>query len=407
MTDRPRVALVVQRFGEEVNGGAEVLARRVAGLINDAVDLTVLTTCALDYATWEDHYRPGPQVLDGVRVMRFPVPEPRDQVAFERLSARAYAAPDDRRLGWEWMRAQGPRAPGLVDELSRRGHEYDAVAFVTYLYATTAEAIASVADRALLAPTLHDEPPARLAIFDEVFAAARILLFSTPEEQAFAERRFGVPPDRARLVGAGLDPPPLSDPGRFRSTIGGRPFALCLGRIDASKGVMDLVGMHQRYRSARRDGLDLVLMGGGDAELPRHPWLHRTGYVSEQTKHDALAAADVVVIPSPYESLSFSQIEAWSHGRPTLANGASPVLVGQSRRSGGGLWYADGEEYATMLDLFGRARPLADALGRQGRRYVERTCGWDRVRSAWLAAISEVIAMRSLPGRSAGEPKVP
>jgi glycosyltransferase involved in cell wall biosynthesis len=131
-----------------------------------------------------------------------------------------------------------------------------------------------------------------------------------------------------------------------------------------------------------------VLAGGGDAALPAHPWLHRLGYVEDQVVHDALASAAVVVLPSPYESLSLVQLEAWGHGRPTLANAASPVLVGQSRRAGGGLWYRDGDEYAAMLDLLATAAPLARAIGRQGGRFVAEACSWDRVRDVWLDALA-------------------
>ena len=116
----------------------------------------------------------------------------------------------------------------------------------------------------------------------------------------------------------------------------------------------------------RPDGADLVLLGGGELELPTHDWLHRLGFVSEELKHDALSGAAVVAVPSPYESLSLSQLEAWSHGRPTLANAASPVLVGQSRRSGGGLWYRDADEYAAMVDFLTRSQPVGDAIGRPG-----------------------------------------
>lgn len=394
MTPPARVALVVQRFGAEVNGGAEALARRVAGLIRDDVDLEVLTTCALDYRTWADHFPPGPSLEDGIRVIRFPVPIPREPAAFDRLAPRAYSAPDDLALGARWMATQGPNAPGLLAHLRDRGAAYDAVLFVTYLYATTADGIALVRDRSILCPTLHDEPPARLRIFDRVFDDARLLVFSTPEERELARSRFGVGDDRARIAGAGLDPPPPSDPARVAGIAGGRPYVLCVGRIDASKGVVDLARAHTRYRRARPDGLDLVLIGGGDARLPREPWLHRTGFVPEQAKHDALAGAAVVVVPSPYESLSFAQLEAWSHGRPTLANAAAEVLVGQSRRSGGGLWYRDDDEYGVMLDLLARTRPLAAAIGRQGRRWVERECSWARVRAAWLDAITTVVRGR-------------
>jgi glycosyltransferase involved in cell wall biosynthesis len=395
MSDRARVALVVQRYGVEVSGGAETLARRVAGLLAGPTDLTVLTTCAVDYRTWIDLYPAGPDVVDGIPVLRFPVPVPRDPVAFARIASRAYSAPADRGVGAEWMRAQGPACPGLVEHLRTLGARYDAVLFVTYLYATTAHSIGLVADRAILAPTLHDEPPAALAIFDDVFAAARRLMFSTPEEAAFAAARFGVGADRARIVGAGLDPAPPSNPARGRALAGGRPYALYVGRIDASKGVVDLVSHHARYRAARPDGLDLVLVGSGEADLPAYPWVHRTGYVEDPVKHDALAGAAAVVVPSRYESLSFVALEAWSHGRPTLVNAASPVLVGQSRRSGGGLWYADADEYAVMLDLLVRARPLAGAIGRQGAEYVAGACDWRRVRDAWLAAIEEVRPRRT------------
>jgi glycosyltransferase involved in cell wall biosynthesis len=392
-----RVALVVQRYGPEVNGGAEQLARRVARLLAGDLDLTVLTTCALDYRTWADHYAPGEQEVEGVRVIRFPVARERDGAAFDALSARAYAAPQDAALARRWMDAQGPDAPGLVAHLRERGRGYDAVAFVTYLYRTTADAIGIVADRAVLVPTLHDEPPARLAIFQGVFDAARALIFSTKEERELARERFGVGDDRARVAGWGLDDPPPADPARMADLGVGRPYALCVGRVDLSKGVGELVEHHARYRCAVPDGLDLVLAGGGDAPLPSHPWLHRLGYVEDAAVHDALAGAAAVVVPSPYESLSLVQLEAWSHGRPTLANAASPVLVGQSRRAGGGLWYRDGDEYAAMLDLLATARPLAHAIGRQGRRFVAATCRWDAVRATWLDALALAAGPRAAP----------
>jgi glycosyltransferase involved in cell wall biosynthesis len=386
-------ALVVQRYGLEVNGGAEMLARRVAELVAPELELTVLTTCALDYLTWADHYPPGESDVNGVRVVRFPVPEPRDLRSFERVSSRAYAAPDDLELGREWVRAQGPHSPELLQHLEDRGAEYDAVAFVTYLYATTVEALPSVADRAVLLPAMHDEPPLALRVFDEVFAAPRLLLFSTPEEQQLAQHRFGVEAARSRIVGGGVDDHPDADAARFRDTYGiRRPYAVYVGRLDISKGVPFLVAAHAAYRALQPDGVDLVLLGGGSLPLPQEPWLHQLGFVSEEAKHDALAGAAAVVCPSPYESLSLVQIEAWTHGRPTVANAASPVLVGQSRRSGGGLWYRDATEYAAMLDLLARTPPLADAIGRQGRRHAEANFSWEFVRTAWLSAFADAAA---------------
>lgn len=392
MSTPERVALVVQRYGEGVNGGAEALARRVAVLLADEIDVTVLTTCALDYRTWRNHFPPGEDRVDGVRVRRFPVARERDAAVFEALSARAYAAPADLALGAEWMRAQGPDCPGLVEHLSVAGGGYDAVAFVTYLYRSTADAIACVGDRSLLVPTLHDEPPASLRVFDAVFASARALIFSTPEERELARERFGVDDDRAWVAGWGMDPPPPDTAPGPPSL--GRPYAACVGRIDLSKGVGELVAHHARYRAAEPGGLDLVLVGGGDVPLPEHPWLRRLGFIDEAAKHRVLRGAAVVVVPSAYESLSLVQLEAWGHGRPTLANAASPVLVGQSRRAGGGLWYRDADEYAVMLDLLGRNPPLAQAIGRQGRSWTTATCRWDHVRAVWAEALAHAAGPR-------------
>ena len=386
-----KVAIVVQRYGLEVLGGAETLARRAAELIAPDLDLTVLTTCAVDYVSWADHYPAGVAEVNGVRVRRFPVSSPRDPLAFEQASVRAYASPKNLELGRSWMQAQGPNAPGLIEHLREEGEQYDAVVFVTYLYATTADGLPLVADRSILVPTVHDEPPIRLSIFDAVFSKARLCLFSTPEERELAQERFGVPDDRARVVGSGIDEYPAADAARFSRETGiEAPYALYHGRLDPSKGVSELVEHHLRYRANRPNGLDLVLVGGGDLNLPTTHGFHRLGFVSEELKHDALAGAEVVVCPSPYESLSFSQLEAWSHGRPTLVNASSPVLVGQSRRSGGGLWYSSAEEYATMLDLLARAKPLAESIGAQGRRYVEAEYRWERVRKLWLEALTEV-----------------
>jgi glycosyltransferase involved in cell wall biosynthesis len=398
---RPRVAFAVQRYGVEVNGGAELQARLLAELLNDDLDLTVLTTRALDYRTWADHYPAGEERVNGVRVLRFGVDVPRDEAAFDALSLRVLGGrergPDAER---RWMEAQGPRCSRLVAHLAEDPGRYAAVVFFTYLYAHTHDAMPLVADRALLVPELHEDPPLGLSIYDPVFAAPRRIVFNTQEERELARRRFGVEDARAEVVGLGVDPPPPdADPERFRLARGlVRPYALCLGRIDPSKGSAELIAHHEAYRATTPGGLDLVMLGRAVMPLPERPWLHAPGFVDEREKHDALAGASVVVLPSPYESLSIAMLEAWSHGVPTLANGASPVLVGQSRRSGGGIWYSDAAEYALGMRLLADNRPLAVALGHQGRRHVRERLGWPRIRAAWLEVLAEASPDRATPG---------
>lgn len=403
-----RIAVVVPRYGREVNGGAETLAREYATRLAPRHDVTVLTTCALDYRTWADHFPAGESTEDGVRVVRFPVPVPRDGAAFDALSAHVLTAaentPDDEE---RWMDSQGPNALALLDHLRDEGRRYDVVVFIPYLYATTVRGLPLVADRAVLVPAFHDEPPLRLGIFDRIAGSAQALVFSTPEEQNLALRRFRLQHTRQGVVGAGIDAPPPTDATRGMAAVGvERPYVVCVGRIDASKGSDDLIRAHRDYRGARPEGADLVMLGRSVIDLPKEKWLHTPGFVDEETKHDLIAGALALVAPSPYESLSLVLLESWSHGVPTVSSARSPVLVGQSRRSGGGLWYRDAAEYGACLDLLAERPALANGLGRAGWRFAQ-TLTWPHViaRLENLLAGEPAEGISAAPATSAASPR--
>ena len=54
-----KLAIVVQRYGADINGGAELHARYIAEHLSRHADVEVLTTCARDYVTWRDEYPAG------------------------------------------------------------------------------------------------------------------------------------------------------------------------------------------------------------------------------------------------------------------------------------------------------------------------------------------------------------
>jgi len=373
---RLKVAVVSPRYGTQVGGGAETLAREYAVRLARHHEVTVLTTRALDYTTWADHYPAGATVEDGVSVHRFSVPHPRDVKRFNRLSADVLSGRDvDDETAARWMREQGPNSPELLEHLSAFGATYDTVLFVPYLYATTVDGLPLVADRAVLVPAFHDEPPLRLPIFDAVVESAQAVVFSTPEERELALTRFVLDPERLHLVGAGIDPVASSpDPSRAAR----HPYVLCVGRVDPSKGSDTLIGFHSEYRRRRPAGFDLLMIGPHAVKLPRYPWLTAPGFVSEDEKRAAFEGAAALVCPSPYESLSLVLLEAWAHGRPTMCTSASPVLVGQTRRAGGGVWFSNAAEYAECLDLLTSSPALGHALGRSGWHFT-RTLLWPRV----------------------------
>ena len=111
-----RVAFVVPRYGAEVGGGAEEQCRG-SRAARGRRRVHRLTSCALDYRSWADHYPPGESRDGDVRVLRFRVAGRATVPSFDRVSAEAFARPEDVALGRRFMREQGPDVPGIREHL--------------------------------------------------------------------------------------------------------------------------------------------------------------------------------------------------------------------------------------------------------------------------------------------------
>ena len=120
---------------------------------------------------------------------------------------------------------------------------------------------------------------------------------------------------------------------------------------------------------------------GNETRIVLHAQLHihHVGRVTEEEKVAALGQCRLLVMPSPYESLSIITLEAWKLGTPVLANGRCRVLMGQCLRSNGGLFYHGYAEFAEGLRLLLEKPQLAASLGRQGRDWVDTECAWETV----------------------------
>jgi glycosyltransferase involved in cell wall biosynthesis len=101
------------------------------------------------------------------------------------------------------------------------------------------------------------------------------------------------------------------------------------------------------------------------------------GLLSERERLQALEAATVVVIPSPYESLSLLALEAMAVGTPVLCNGRAPVLVQHCLNSNAGLFYTDRDEFIECAKVLLADQRMRDRMGRNGREYVKRNYRWD------------------------------
>lgn len=381
---KPKVAFVVPRCGAEIFGGAEVYCLELARRAGRFWDIDVLTTCARDYMTWKNEYPEGHAFENGVHVQRFPVDRPRDVAQFNRLSERISFDVESSSISLqeEWMRAQGPVSGALRSYVRAHRFRYDAFFFFSYLYATTYDVLPLVEEKAFLIPFAHDEWPLRMRIWDEFFKRPQCIVFSTPEEHDFIRARFSRAGIDGPIIGAGVQPPPYAQADSFRSRFGvAEPFMLYLGRIDRSKGCDVLIEDFVRFRAAHEQPAKLVLIGELQLALKEHSDVRILGPVDEQTKWDALAACDLLAMPSAYESLSLAVLEAWSVGKAVLVNAHAAALVGQCRRSGGGLWYSNYEEFEAALTIMDDT--VRKKLGSQGMNFINDTCRWDEIEGAY------------------------
>ena len=383
-TVRRRVAFVVQRYGEGIDGGSETLCRAVAERMSATAEVEVLTTTAVDYLTWKNELPVGETVQRGVRVRRFPVASRRRVRSFGRLSERLYRTAHTLEEEIEWMIRQGPRTPELLAHLKESRRRFDAFVFFTYLYYPTYFGLPLVAGNSVLVPTLHDEPPARFDIFRGLFSATRTFVWNAPEERELARDLFGIEAE-GEVAGVGVEIASPPRDGEFRRRHGLGEFVLYVGRLDVWKGIPELLEFFSRYRAAKAPDLTLVLVGKVHMPFPRLAGVKALGYVSEQEKLEAFADAVSTVQPSPFESLSLVMLESWKLGTPVVANARSAVVAGQCARSGGGLTYSSYEEFAAALDRVRSAE--GRRLGEEGRRFVDAECSWERILGVYRRAV--------------------
>jgi glycosyltransferase involved in cell wall biosynthesis len=391
-----KLAFVVQRYGAEVNGGAELHCRWLAERLARQHHVEVFATRAVNYLDWANAYPAGTTEVGGIPVHRFGVRRRRKARLFASISNVVFEGPHTLEEEREWVRVNGPESPALVRAVAAARERFDVIFFYCYRYYHTFHGLPLVRERAVLVPTAEEDPAVGLAIFQPLFRMPRGIVYLTPEEQALIEEVSGNGAVPSVTIGSGLDLPTGSSPAAFRAKHGlTRPFLLYVGRIDRNKGCATLFAYFQHFLEQTGIEVDLVLAGKAALAIPDHPRIRHIGFITEQEKVAAIQAAELLVMPSPYESLSIVMLEAWKLGTPVLANGRCRVLAGQCQRSGGGLSYDGHAEFREAARLLLARADLREALGRQGREYVEREYSWERIDAAMESFLEKSISTTS------------
>ena len=399
-----KLGIVVQRYGADINGGAELHARYIAERLARRADVEVVTTCARDYVSWRNELPPGVETVNGVAVRRFPVRHERVPREFGRLSDRVFRHRHSLADELAWLRAEGPASPDMVEYLTRTPADYTVI--FSYRYYHAWHAARRLHQKAVLVPTAERDPAIALGIFGPIFRGIRAVMYNSHEERALIEAATGNAAVPGVVVGVGSDVPAHTDGARFRRAFRiDRPFAIYIGRVDENKGCRELFDYFIRYAAVFPRGLDLVLVGSAVMPIPDHTRVHHLGFLPDRDKFDALAAADLLIMPSYYESLSMVALEAWALGRPVLANGRCDVLKGQCIRSNAGLYYESYEEFSEALYALESNGPLHARLGENGRAFFRRHYAWPVIEQKYFEMFARLdrettrsTAVEPLPG---------
>ena len=376
------LTFVTPRYGAEVIGGAEQGARALAiRLAKEGWTVRVITSCARSHTTWADVFPPGPSIEESVEVHRCSVDRHRDP-KFDTLSTRLLRDPAsvEDAAAWDWIDRQGPDSSELLEAIE--AVDSGIIAFYPYLYQPTARGIMLAQVPTVLHAACHREPAIGLRVFNGVFDAADALAHHSRAEQELVLERFAQTRNTAQgVVGLPVEIDGSVDPDAARSAfgLGDEPFMVALGRVDGGKGTLALIDLFTRLRRQNGRGR-LVLAGPVVGKPPKTRGVTVLGPVPHQYKFGLLAAADVLINPSPNESFSTVVVEAMLVGTPVLVNGWCLPLREHCMRSGAGLWYTGIADFLAALNRLTGDPELRSAIGATGLRYAINHFSWPSVR---------------------------
>lgn len=395
-----KIAFVTPWYGPDIPGGMESETRRTAAHLQEAgYQVEILTTCIRDFfADWGRNYHsPGVAKEGGITVRRFRV-KARDQLAFQEVNRRLLQGQSISLAEEVTFAGEMFDCPDLYAYIRDHCQEY-IFFFIPYLYATTIFGAAICPDRSVLIPCLHDEPYAYLGIFRRLVPQLRAVVLHVHAERELLERLYGPHRRQVRpVIGEGVDSDFTADAARFRRKYELHdPFVLVAGRRAPGKNTNLLLAYWRRFVRSGETNVKLVLLGPGEVTINAEiaDSVLDLGYVSLQDKYDAYAAASVLCQPSVNESFSLVIMESWLTETPVLVNGHCAVTLEHCRRSNGGLYFTNYEEFAATLTYLLEEQELASKMGSNGRRYVLANYQWSHIVDRYGQLIREIEDERS------------
>lgn len=375
-----KIAIINQRYGLEVNGGSELYSRQIAERLAKKYEVEVLTSCSVEYQKWANYYKEGTEVINGVTVRRFKTEHERNLKRFTELDIAIHNNP---KVGTDisdpWIEEVGPYCPKLVEYVDKHSDDYSVIIIVTYLYYPAVKSMPRVKDKVIFIPTAHQEPFIHFKMYEEIFKAPKAYIFLTPEEKLLVHSLFDNADIPYDVMGVGVDVPENTDAKRFKEKTGLDQYVIYVGRIDEGKDCPRLFKYFMEYKKRVNNDLKLVLMGKEVVPVPKHKDIISMGFVSDEDKFDGISGAKALILPSRYESLSISVLEAMTLSVPVIVNGICDVLKGHCVKSNAGLYYKNYFEFEACLDYMLEHPKEYGIMKKNAVRYVRENFQWNDI----------------------------
>jgi glycogen(starch) synthase len=417
---------VIQRYYPYIGGSESYFQELSERFVQDGNQVTVLTTDAWDldhfWAPQRKYIEERETVHNGVRVLRFPV---------QRLPGPPIIYPILRRLMVELGRLPGtvpllnrmarltPRVPAMERFLRKTSQHFDLIHTTNITLDFMILPALRFAQRRriphLCTPFVHLGEPGNHQIVRyysqrhqlQILRQSERVIVQTDLEHDFLRSR-GIPESKLRTVGCWVRPETLQGGNGQRFCESYQlhgPIVLSIGAAAYDKGTIHLVEAMQRLWQEGSDAKLVLICSttlaqfehyfeGLPEDVKQRILLLRAA--PHQTKLDALAAADVFVLPSRTDSFGIVYLEAWIYRLPVIGAraGGVPAVI-EHDHDGLLINFGDVPALVQSIEWLLHDRELAQRFGQNGQAKVMRELTFEHkyavMRDIYAEVLREVV----------------